>query len=64
VKRALLDGLVDLRDQLLVLGGDRLGVAALDRALEPAEVRLSRFSARSRSLRRIRFFCEAMLAIS
>ena len=49
--------------------GDRVGVARLDRALEAAEMGLDRAGeqpvlVRSRSLRRIRFFCEAMLAMS
>lgn len=38
--RALLHGLVDARDERLVLGRDGLGVAALDGALEPSEVGL------------------------
>ena len=40
--RALLDGLVDARDQGAVLGLDRGGVAALDSALEPPEIGLDR----------------------
>ena len=42
VQGALLDGLVDLRDEGAVLAGDRLGVAALDRRFEAAEVGLDR----------------------
>ena len=70
VHRALLDGLVDLRDELALL-------AARSRSASPPSTALSRrrkwvftvlvssrFSVRSRSLRRIRFFCEAMLAMS
>ena len=40
MQRTLLNGLVDLRHQVALLGGDRVGVAALDGALEAAEVRL------------------------
>ena len=47
---------------------DRLGLSAGDGALEPPEFVFTalvrrRFSTRSRSVRRIRFFCDAMLAI-
>src|ERR1700750_341443 len=40
VQGALLDGLVDLRDQLALLFLDRAGVARLDRRLQAPEVRL------------------------
>jgi hypothetical protein len=42
VEGTLLHGLINLRDQLALLGRDRLGVAALDRGFEPAEVGLDR----------------------
>ena len=42
VQRALLDSLVDPRDERALLGGDRVCIAGLDRSLEAAEVGLDR----------------------
>jgi hypothetical protein len=42
VQGALLHGLVDFRDEVALLGGDRIGVAGLDSALEAAEMGLDR----------------------
>ena len=42
VHGALLHGLVDLRDEIALLGADRVGVATLDGALEAAEMGLDR----------------------
>jgi len=44
MKSASLDGLVDPRNECLVLGGDRVGVAGLSRSLESLEVGLHRAS--------------------
>ena len=68
VQRAALDGLVDQRHELAMLGGDRLLVAAFDGGLEPPEIRLDRdvywrFSKRSRSERLLRLICDLMLAM-
>src|SRR3954454_7364981 len=42
VQRAALDGLVDRAHELAVLGVGGLGVSALDRGLQAAEIRLDR----------------------
>ena len=70
VHGALLHGLVDLRDERALLArrscsASPPSIAASRRRKWVFTVLVSRrFSARSRSLRRIRFFCEAMLAMS